>query len=84
MFYRRRERRPPDRLAVARATVTGSEMAEPTSIAECDRQIAEYQRALKQVSPKGRVAVWEQIDKLLELRLDMTLKAALKSSAHPL
>lgn len=56
-------------------------MAEPTSIVECDRQIAEYQRALKQVSPKGRVAVWEQIDKLLELRLDLALKAALKSGA---
>lgn len=43
-------------------------MAVPTTIAECDKEIADYMVAMKLVSHFGRIAVWEQIDRILEIR----------------
>lgn len=55
---------------------------EPANVAECDKEIGDYRLILPTVSIKGRIAVWEQIDKLLELRLAFT-KALAEGSAHP-
>lgn len=40
----------------------------PRTLAECDHEIVEYRKALRLVSRGGRVAVWEQIDRILEAR----------------
>jgi hypothetical protein len=41
---------------------------EPRTIPECDRELTEYRRALRLVQELGQVAVWEQIDRILEKR----------------
>lgn len=40
----------------------------PKSIEECDKELVEYRKALRLVSSAGKVAVWEQIDRILEIR----------------
>lgn len=43
---------------------------EPTTLSEIDRNLAEYRQILTKVSVGGRVAVWEQIDRLLDMRAE--------------
>jgi hypothetical protein len=40
----------------------------PRSVEECDKELVEYRKALRLVSTGGKVAVWEQIDRILEIR----------------
>lgn len=40
----------------------------PETVEDCDRELTEYQKALALVSEGGQVAVWEQIDRVLEIR----------------
>lgn len=40
----------------------------PETVEDCDRELVQYRRALTLVSPAGQVAVWEQIDRILEIR----------------
>lgn len=43
-------------------------MSVPRTIEECDRELAQYRKALTLTSQAGQVAVWEQLDRVLEIR----------------
>lgn len=44
-------------------------MSSESILEQTDRELEEYRKALKLVSKRGRVAIWDQIDRLLERRL---------------
>lgn len=46
-------------------------MSVPSTVAECDKELREYRKALRLTSRDGRIAVWEQIDRVLEIRLKL-------------
>lgn len=59
----------------------GTQKPEPATIADCDKEISDYRKILAVVSPKGRVAVWEQIDALLERRFVLEKRVATRNCA---
>lgn len=43
-------------------------MNPPRTLGECDKELRDYRKAMQLVSRAGSVAVWEQIDRILEIR----------------
>ena len=44
-------------------------MAYLKSVEDCDKELREYRKALRLCSVEGRIAVWEQIDAVLDVRI---------------
>lgn len=65
------------------STGANANVSQPRTLAECDKELVEYRKALRLVSTGGRVAVWEQIDRILEIRQGLSQRRRRRQKVNP-